>query len=83
MRYERRGQRLHALRPDAATRPVEGLERHRFKGFALQGEGVGQGVTDGAPANWVHGRQRGDADPARGQRAIDGDAADVNGHPFS
>ena len=52
------------LRPDAVTCPLEGLERHRFEGLELQGEGVGQRVTDGAPANWVHGRQRGDADPA-------------------
>ena len=70
------------LRPDAATRPVEGLERHRFEGLELQGKGVGQRVTDGAPANRVHGRQRGDADPARGQRAIDGGAADVGWHPL-
>ena len=28
------------LRPDATTRPVEGLERDRFEGLELQGEGV-------------------------------------------
>ena len=67
------------LRPDAATCPVKGLERHRFEGFEFQREGVGQRITDGAPANWIHGRQRGDADPACGQRAIDGGAADVGG----